>query len=261
MCVCFIFNTQHIHFSSLLCSSIWLLWGIKLSACYAEPGGELVFRFFKGFVDVCWLKLVNTYNCFRKLIKGKPKWRHKLAWGCRKYALIFILRSHTAVLSVFVLMFFFPPLEFELLEAPPCWFTLYQWRPEKVGLWRILYFCHTFRPCSHDIIDTFAPHFGPVYMTSLTLLPPCSWRHWHRPLGTKWQHSWSQFWLSNAIFYQTGWEIKWKTKSVSYLQLSLCTLYITRMPCFFDRLMIAYRAQFFTLKQTHCARTWFYMSD
>ena len=60
-------------------------------------------------------------------------------------------------------------------------------------------------------------------------------------------------WLSNASFYQTGWEIKWKTKSVSYLRWSLCTLYITRMPSFFDWLMIGYRALFSTLKQTYCA--------
>ena len=64
---------------------------------------------------------------------------------------------------------------------------------KKVGLWHILYFCHTFRPCSYDITDTFATHFGLVYMTSLTLLPPCSWRRWHRLLGAKWQHSWSRF--------------------------------------------------------------------
>ena len=125
---------------------------------------------------------------------------------------------------------------FILLPHVSALFTWYRW-----------HFCHTFWPCLYDTTDTFAT----LFMTTLT-----------RTVG----HKMAAFLvtvlrLSNASFYQTGWEIEWKTKSVSYLQWSLCTLYITRMPCFFDWLMIAYRARFSTLRQTHCARLWFYMSD
>ena len=35
-----------------------------------------------------------------------------------------------------------------------------------------------------------------------------SWCHWHRPMGTKWQHSWQ---LSDVSFEQTGWATKWKS--------------------------------------------------
>ena len=34
----------------------------------------------------------------------------------------------------------------ELLRVQPFWFTLHKVRPEKVGSWRIWYFCHTCQP-------------------------------------------------------------------------------------------------------------------
>ena len=58
--------------------------------------------------------------------------------------------------------------ESELLRAQLCWFAPYPWGAEKKpDLWRNRYYCH--------------------------IRWPCSWRHWYRLLGTKWQHSRSCF--------------------------------------------------------------------
>ena len=44
---------------------------------------------------------------------------------------------------------------FELLGARACWFTLYNGEQKRVGAWRNIHFCHTWRPCSwRQIPDT-----------------------------------------------------------------------------------------------------------
>ena len=63
------------------------------------------------------------------------------------------------------------------------WFGFTNKEKKKVGLWCILYFCHTFCPC---------------------------WCHWYRLLDTKWQHSWlclHNFQMS--IFNKQ--DVKWST--------------------------------------------------
>ena len=119
--------------------------------------------------------------------------------------------------------------KFEPLRAEPCLFALYQRRAESCWY------------CSHAFW-------------------PCSWRHWHRLLGIKWQHSRSVFvcfvlcafvfcccclvfCLVVAVlflflvlfvclfvlatfkrwFLTKGRKIKWTTTVLSFLCLKLCT--------------------------------------
>ena len=62
---------------------------------------------------------------------------------------------------------------------------------KKAGSWRIWYFWHT---CW-----------------------PCSWRHWHKLLGKKWQHSWLCFHDCNPFTAPASREIFWAEKSIHKL--------------------------------------------
>ena len=108
-----------------------------------------------------------------RLYQGKYRevnQRCSLAWKQRKCANICICMLCLVVLLIYMpknFFFFFFFSSKLSSQGYSCVDSLYQWRKRKVASSHVSYFC---KPC-----------------------PPCSWGHWHRLWGTKWQHSWWYF--------------------------------------------------------------------
>ena len=117
--------------------------------------------------------MVSFFCIWVYFLKAEPKRGRKLAWKGRKHVIISISGLRLVALSILLRekhAFFFRFVQ--------RWFALHRWRAEKgwVVTYCVWYFRHLFRLCS--------------------------WRHWYRLLGTKWQRLRSCFLrLSNVDFF------------------------------------------------------------